>query len=68
MRQYVTISGVFLALITLGQLTRLVFRAPLTIADLDIPLWASGIAALLAGSLAVWAFRLRGTGATPDTR
>lgn len=68
MRHYVTVSGVFLALLTLGQLTRLFFRAPVVVAGIDIPLWASAMAALLAGTLAAWAFRLRGTGATPDPR
>lgn len=58
MRRYVLVSGVFLALLTCLQLLRLAFRAQVMIADLSIPLWASAIAALIAGTLAVWAFRV----------
>ncbi|MGQ0650136.1 MAG: hypothetical protein ACT4P7_21505 [Gemmatimonadaceae bacterium] len=59
MRQYVLVSGLFLALVTCGQLLRLGFRAQVIVAGVEIPLWASGIATVIAGTLAVWAFRLR---------
>jgi len=58
MRRYALVSGVFLALLTCVQLVRLGFRAPVTVAGAEIPLWASAIAALIAGTLAVWAFRV----------
>lgn len=59
MRQYVLVSGVLLGLITCGQLLRLAFRAQVMVAGVEIPLWASAIAALIAGTLAAWAFRVR---------
>ena len=59
MNRYVLVSGLFLVLLTCVQLLRLVLGWPVTVAGLEIPLWVSGIAALIAGSLAVWAFRVR---------
>ena len=58
MRRYVLVSGLFLALLTCVQLLRLILRWPITVAGASIPLWASAIAALIAGSLAIWAFRV----------
>ena len=58
MRRYVLVSGLFLALLTCVQLLRLIFSWPVTVAGASIPLWASAIAALIAGSLAIWAFRV----------
>jgi len=57
MRRYVMVTGIFLALVTCVQLLRLILRWPVTVAGISIPLWASVVAALIAGSLAVWAFR-----------
>ena len=59
MRRYVLISGLFLLLLACVQVLRLVLRWPVTVAGVEIPLWASAVAALVAGSLAVWAFRVR---------
>jgi hypothetical protein len=62
MQRYVLVSGVFLVLVTCIQLLRLVLRWRVTVAGLEIPLWASAIAALIAGSLAIWAFRVNSRG------
>jgi hypothetical protein len=62
MRRYILVSGLFLTLITCGQLLRLLLRWPVTIAGVSIPLWASAIAVVIAGSLAIWAFRVRSRG------
>jgi len=59
MRRYVLISGLFFTLLTLGQLIRLLMQWPVVVAGVTIPTWASLIAALVVGSLAVWAFRVR---------
>ena len=59
MRRYVLVSGVFLALLTCVQLVRLLLRWPVTVAGVSIPLWASVVAAAIAGSMAIWAFRAR---------
>lgn len=58
MRRYVLVSGLFLTLLSGAQLLRLALRWPVTVAGANVPLWASAIAALIAGSLAVWAFRV----------
>ena len=59
MRRYVLVSGLFLLLLTCVQLLRLMLGWQVTVAGMEIPLWASGVAALIAGSLAIWAFRVR---------
>lgn len=56
MRRYTLVSGLFLTLLTCVQLLRIVLRWPVRVAEFDVPLWVSGIAAAIAGSLAVWAF------------
>jgi hypothetical protein len=65
MRTYVRVSGFFLALLAGVQLVRLVMRWPIRVATVDVPLWPSAIAALLVGSLAIWAFRVA---SRPDSR
>jgi hypothetical protein len=60
MQRYALVSGLFLALLTCVQLLRLILRWQVTVAGVDIPLWASVVAVLIAGSLAIWAFRVRG--------
>ena len=57
MRRYELVSGVFFSLLALVQLTRVVLGWPVQVAAVTIPIWASVLAGLLAGSLAVWAFR-----------
>jgi hypothetical protein len=60
MHRYVLVSGLFLILLTSVQLLRLILGWRVTVAGVEIPLWASAVAALIAGSLAIWAFRVRG--------
>ena len=62
MRRYTLVSGLFLALLTCVQLLRVLRRWPVRVAGIDVPLWVSGIAAVVAGSLALWAFRARAAG------
>ncbi len=59
MRQYGLVSGLVFSVIACAQLLRLGLRAQVVVGGHDIPLWASGVAALVAGTLAVWAFRAR---------
>lgn len=59
MRRYALVSGVFLALLACAQLVRLVLQWPVRVATFDVPIWFSGVAAIIAGSLAIWAFRVR---------
>lgn len=59
MRRYTLVSGIFLTLLACVQLLRIVLRWPVRVAGFDVPLWMSGLAAVIAGSLAVWAFRVQ---------
>lgn len=65
MRRYVQVSGLFLALLTCVQVLRLVMRWPIRVATVDVPMWPSVIAAMIVGSLAIWAFRVA---SRPDSR
>ncbi len=62
MRRYTLVSGLFLTLLTCVQLLRILLRWPVRVASIDVPLWVSGIAAAIVGSLAIWAFRARAGG------
>ena len=66
MRSYLVASAVIFDLLTAVQLVRLIMRWPITVNGVAIPLWASGVAICVVGSLAIWAFRLilRTRGAT----
>jgi hypothetical protein len=66
MRRYTLISGAFFSILALVQLTRALLAWPLQIASVNVPLWPSWLAFLIAGSFAVWAFRSAGrASATP---
>jgi hypothetical protein len=64
MRRYAVVSGLFLALLSCAQLLRVVLRWPVRVASFDVPVSLSVVAALIAGSLAIWAFRVS---ARPNT-
>lgn len=61
MRRYETVSGVFFGLLATAQLVRLLFRWPVQVASVSVPLWVSALAVVIAGALAVWAFRTAAT-------
>ena len=61
MRRYELVSGAFFSLLALVQLIRVVLGWTVQIAAVTVPVWASVLACLVAGSLAVWAFRSRRT-------
>lgn len=65
MRRYVLVSGAFLALLASVQLLRIIMQWPVRVATVDVPVWASGVAALIAGSLAIWAFRVAARAGSP---
>lgn len=62
MQRFVIVSGVFFAFICCVWLARLALGVPVRVSDVDIPVWVSVFPVLIAGSLAVWAFRLLATG------
>jgi hypothetical protein len=57
MRRYELVSGLFLTFIALAQLARFVRGWPIAVAGIEIPVWTSGVAFLVAGSLALWGLR-----------
>ena len=57
MRRYELVSGTIFTIIALAQLTRTVLALPVQVDGLSVPVWASGIAFLIAAILAIWAFR-----------
>lgn len=61
MRRYEQISGVVFGLLAAVQLVRILFRWPVQVASVSVPLWASALAVLIAGALAAWAFRTTST-------
>jgi hypothetical protein len=56
MKPFTTLAVMFLALIAVLQIVRFVFAWPITIEGTAIPVWASPIAAIVAGGLAamIW--------------
>jgi len=60
MRRYELVSGIIFTIVALAQLTRTLLGWPVQIAGVTVPLWPSGLAFLITGSLAVWAFRSAG--------
>jgi hypothetical protein len=57
MRRYEQVSGAFFSLLAIVQLTRAVLGWPIQVATMTVPVWASVVAFLIAGSFAIWAFR-----------
>jgi hypothetical protein len=60
--RYVVVSGVIFGLIALGQLLRAANQLPVLVGDAEIPVWASWVAAAIAGSMCAWAFTSRKKG------
>lgn len=58
MRRYVQLSGVVFGLLAAVQLIRFLTGWPVNVAHLAVPAWVSGLAFLIAGSFAFWAWRL----------
>ncbi len=57
---YPTVSGLVFTLIAALQAVRAAKGVPVQIGTKAIPVWISWVAAVVAGALAVWAFRSRG--------
>jgi hypothetical protein len=60
MRRYELVSGTVFAIVSLVQLTRIVLGWPVQIDLFTVPIWFSGVAFLVTGGLAIWAFRSAG--------
>lgn len=57
MRRYVLVSGAFFCSLAAIQLTRAVMGWPVRVAEVTVPVWASGLAFVVASTFAIWAFR-----------
>jgi len=57
-KTYLIVSGIFFGVITIGQLIRLIFQVPVQIGSLNLPMWPSVLAIILAVTLCILAFRL----------
>ncbi len=51
-------AGIF-ALVAMAHVYRVVAQIPIQIGSTSVPMWASWVAAVLTGALAVWAYRSR---------
>ncbi|MDP9206823.1 MAG: hypothetical protein M3P12_15470 [Gemmatimonadota bacterium] len=60
MRRYELVSGILFSIIALAQLTRTLLGWPVQVDGVAVPTWVSGLAFLITGTLAVWAFRSGG--------
>jgi len=58
--KYVLISGMVFGFIAVAQALRALIQVPVHVGSFEVPVWASWAAAIVAGSLCVWAFRSRG--------
>jgi hypothetical protein len=58
MQRYAKVSGVLFALIALVQLTRALMGWPVQVATVTVPVWVSGLACVIAGGFALWAWRV----------
>lgn len=54
--RYMVVSGVIFGFIALAQLFRAVLQVSVQIGSTEIPVWASWVAAAIAGSMCAWAF------------
>ena len=57
--KYLVISGTLFCIIAVVQAARAVMQLPVQVGSFEVPVLASWVAAVVAGSLCVWAFRSR---------
>lgn len=55
--KYVVVSGLVFGLIAAAQVVRALAQLPVHVGSVEIPVAASWVVAVVAGSLCVWAFR-----------
>jgi hypothetical protein len=64
MRRYELVSGIIFTIMAVVQLIRTVLGWPVQVDLFTVPVWLSGVAFLITGGMAVWAFR-SGRGPAP---
>jgi len=50
-------AALFLSLVSVLHVLRFIFQPPVTVGEIEIPMWASGFAVIGAGALAVWLWK-----------
>jgi hypothetical protein len=60
--RYVFVSGLIFGFLAFAQLLRAVLQVPVQIGSVEVPVWASWIAVVVAGGLCTWAFASRKQG------
>lgn len=58
--KYIVVSGAVFGVIAVLQALRALNQWPMQLGTIGIPVWASWLAMVVAGSLCVWAFQSRG--------
>lgn len=56
------VAGVVFAIVCVAQVARLVLRPEILVAGQVIPLWPSAVAAVVAGGLCLWMWKLSAGG------
>jgi hypothetical protein len=54
MKSSIIVVVIFLLLVSIAHLLRLVFQVKVTAGTVEIPVWASAIACVVTGGLAIW--------------
>jgi hypothetical protein len=57
MPRYELVSGIIFTIMSLAQLARTVLGWPAQVDGFTVPVWLSGVAFLITGTMAIWAFR-----------
>jgi len=57
--RYAVVSGVVFGLVALVQLIRVLNQVPVQVGSVEVPVWVSWVAFVVAGSLCAWAFASR---------
>lgn len=58
-KNYALVSGIVFGVVAIAQASRALMQLPIQAGNVEVPVWASWVAAAVAGSLCVWAFRSR---------
>jgi hypothetical protein len=56
-KNYIVVSGLAFGVVALAQASRALMRLPVQVGSFEVPVWASWVAAVVAGGLCVWALR-----------
>jgi hypothetical protein len=57
--KYIVVSGAIFALVAVAQFLRAFNQVPVQLGGVEVPVWVSWVAVVVAGSLSAWAFASR---------